>query len=69
VESIGKTWPGIGRLDVRRISANDCNSWAAGYRNQYSAIFEVTREVAAALKRKRWRIFVESLGLLWAYSD
>ena len=27
VESIARSWPGIGSLDVRRISANDCNSW------------------------------------------
>jgi integrase len=37
IGSIAKSWPGIGVLDVRRISANDCNSWAAKYSNQYSA--------------------------------
>ena len=37
VESIFKTWPGIETHDVRRISANDCNLWAAQYSNQYSA--------------------------------
>jgi integrase len=37
VESIARSWPGIGSLDVRRISANDCNSWAAKYSSQYSA--------------------------------
>ena len=35
--SIAKSWPGIATRDVRRISANDCNAWAAHYSNQYSA--------------------------------
>ena len=35
--SIAKSWPGIEARDVRRISANDCNAWAARYSNQYSA--------------------------------
>ena len=35
--SISKSWPGIETRDVRRISANDCNAWAAKYSNQYSA--------------------------------
>jgi integrase len=37
IESISKSWLGIETRDVRRISANDCNSWAATYSNQYSA--------------------------------
>ena len=37
IASIAKSWPGIETFDVRRISANDCNSWAAKYSNQYSA--------------------------------
>ena len=37
IESIAKSWPGIETRDVRRFSANDCNSWAAKYSNQYSA--------------------------------
>ena len=37
IASIAKSWPGIETRDVRRISANDCNSWAAKYSNQYSA--------------------------------
>ena len=37
VTSITKSWPGLETLDVRRISANDCHTWAAKYSNQYSA--------------------------------
>ena len=37
IGSILKSWPGIEVQDVRRISANDCNTWAAQYSNQYSA--------------------------------
>ena len=37
VKSISKSWPGVETRDVRKISANDCNSWAAKYSNQYSA--------------------------------
>jgi integrase len=35
--SILKTWPGLEALDIRRISTNDCNSWAAKFSNLYSA--------------------------------
>jgi len=37
VESIIKSWPGIETRDVRRVSQNDCNAWAAKYSNHYSA--------------------------------
>jgi integrase len=37
ISSILKSWPGIEALDVRRISANDCNTWAAKFSSQYSA--------------------------------
>ena len=37
IGSILKSWPGVETRDVRRFSANDCNSWAAKYSNQYSA--------------------------------
>jgi integrase len=36
INSILKSWPGLESLDVRRISANDCNSWAAKFSTQYS---------------------------------
>jgi hypothetical protein len=34
IGSISKSWPGIETRDVRKISANDCNSWAAKYARQ-----------------------------------
>jgi integrase len=37
IKSILKTWPELESLDVRRVSANDCNTWAAKFSNQYSA--------------------------------
>jgi len=37
INSILKSWPSVEALDVRRISANDCNTWAAKFSNQYSA--------------------------------
>jgi len=37
INSILRSWPGLEALDVRRISANDCNTWAAKFSNQYSA--------------------------------
>jgi integrase len=36
INSILKTWPGLEAMDVRRISANDCNTWAAKFSSQYS---------------------------------
>ncbi len=35
--SILESWPGLEAQDVRRISPNDCNTWAAKFSNQYSA--------------------------------
>ena len=37
INSILKSWPGLVALDVRRISANDCNTWAAKFSGNYSA--------------------------------
>jgi integrase len=37
INSILKSWPGLDALDVRRISPNDCNSWAAKFSNKYSS--------------------------------
>jgi integrase len=37
INSILNSWPNVEALDVRRISANDCNSWAAKFSSQYSA--------------------------------
>ncbi len=37
IESIFKSWPGLEACDVRRVSPNDCNTWAAKYSNLYSA--------------------------------
>ncbi len=36
INSILKSWPDLAALDVRRISANDCNTWAAKFSSQYS---------------------------------
>jgi len=36
IASILKSWPGMETLDARRISANDCNTWAAKFSNRYS---------------------------------
>jgi integrase len=36
INSILKTWPGLEALDVRKISANDCNAWAAKFSSRYS---------------------------------
>jgi integrase len=37
VNSILESWPGLEAMDLRRISANDCNTWAAKFSNKYSA--------------------------------
>ncbi len=37
LNSILESWPGLEALDVRRISANDCNTWAAKFSHRYSA--------------------------------
>jgi integrase len=37
VNSILKSWPGLGALDVRRVNPGDCNTWAAKFSSQYSA--------------------------------
>jgi len=37
IDSILKSWPGIEARDVRRISASECNTWAARFSAQYSA--------------------------------
>lgn len=59
VTSILKSWPELEALDVRKISASDCNSWAAKFSNQYSgtrfngaigvlrAIFKIANESGA----------------------
>jgi len=59
VTSILKSWPGLESLDVRKISASDCNSWAAKFSNQYSgtrfngavgvlrAVFKIANESGA----------------------
>ena len=36
IKSILKSWPGLETIDVRKISASDCNTWAAKYSNLYS---------------------------------
>lgn len=35
IKSILKSWPGLETLDVRRISVNDCKTWAAKFSNLY----------------------------------
>jgi integrase len=59
VTSILKSWPELESLDVRKISASDCNSWAAKFSNQYSgtrfngavgvlrAVFKIANECGA----------------------
>jgi integrase len=37
ITSILKSWPELEALDVRRVSPNDCRTWAAKFSNQYSA--------------------------------
>jgi integrase len=37
INSILKSWPELESLDVRRISTNDCNTWAAKFSSQYSS--------------------------------
>jgi integrase len=37
VAAIYRTWPGIKTSDVRRISANECKTWAAKLSNEYSS--------------------------------
>jgi integrase len=32
-----KSWPRLGDLDIRRISGKDCEQWAKGFADQYSA--------------------------------
>ncbi len=58
--SILKSWPGLEVLDVRRISASDCNTWAARFSNQYSG----TRfNGAVGVLRAIFKIAIESGAL------
>jgi integrase len=59
IETICQTWPGIKAIDVRRISTNECKTWAAKLSGEYSpsryngtlgvirAIFNVGMETGA----------------------
>lgn len=60
IKSILKSWSGMETLDVRRISANDCNTWAAKFSNQYSG----TRfNGAVGVLRAVFKIAIESGAL------
>jgi integrase len=60
IESILKSWPELEVLDVRRISANDCNSWAAKFSSKYSA----TRfNGAIGVMRSVFKVAIESGAL------
>jgi integrase len=60
IRSILKSWPGLETLDVRKISPNDCNSWAAKFSNQYSG----TRyNGAVGVLRAVFKIAIESGAL------
>lgn len=37
VRTLRKSWPGLEELDIRRISAADCEEWAKRFAEQYSA--------------------------------
>jgi integrase len=60
INSILRSWPGRETLDVRRISTNDCNTWAAKFTNQYSG----TRfNGAVGVLRAVFKIAIESSAL------
>ena len=60
IASILKSWPELETLDVRRISANDCNTWAAKFSSQYSG----TRfNGAVGVLRAVFKIAIESGAL------
>jgi len=60
IRSILKTWPALETLDIRKISVNDCNNWAAKFSNQYSG----TRyNGAVGVLRTIFKIGIESGAL------
>jgi len=60
MKSILKSWPGLNNLDVRKINATDCNTWAAKYSGKYSG----TRfNGAIGVLRAVFKIAIESNAL------
>jgi hypothetical protein len=37
IDFIGRSWPGLMELDVRKVSERDCEDWLARYQRQYAA--------------------------------
>jgi len=60
IASILKSWPELESVDVRRISANDCNTWATKFSGRYSG----TRfNGAVGVLRAAFKIAIESGAL------